>query len=61
MIRGLRRAWHRFLISVLRRRGDGDLAEELDSHIQLMTDEEIRRGTPREEALFARSVRCSDQ
>jgi predicted permease len=54
MIRTLRRAllrnWNRLLGGVLHRNGDGDLAEELDSHIRLLTDEEIRRGIPPDEA-----------
>jgi putative ABC transport system permease protein len=50
MIRALRRGWNRFLGSVLRGRADGELAEELDSHIQLMADEDIRRGASPDEA-----------
>jgi predicted permease len=50
MIRTLRRTWKRLLGSMLRRNADDDLTEELDSHIQLLTDEHIRRGLPPEEA-----------
>jgi putative ABC transport system permease protein len=50
MIRGLRRTWNRFLGSLLLGTADGELAEELNSHVQLMADEEIRRGTPPQEA-----------
>ena len=54
MIRPLRRAllrnWNRLLGSLLHRNGDGDLAEELDSHIRLLAEEEIRRGIPPDEA-----------
>jgi len=49
MIRTLRRTWNRLLGS-LRRNVDGDLAEELDSHIRLLAEENIRRGLPPEEA-----------
>ena len=50
MIRALRRTWTRVLGSLFRRNADGDLAEELESHIQLLTDEHLRRGLPPEEA-----------
>jgi len=50
MTRGLRRAWNRLLGSVFGQRRESDLAEELDSHIQLLAEENIRRGLPPEEA-----------
>ncbi len=50
MTRTLRRAWNRLLGSLFRRNADGDLAEELDSHIQLLADEHIRGGMPPDEA-----------
>jgi predicted permease len=50
VIRALRRTWTRVLGSLFRRNADGDLAEELESHIQLLTDEHLRRGLPPEEA-----------
>jgi hypothetical protein len=50
MTRTLRRAWNRLLGSLFRRKADGDLAEEFDSHIQLLAEENIRRGLPPEEA-----------
>lgn len=50
MIRALRRTWNRLLGSLVGQRRDSDLAEELDAHIQLLTDENIRRGLPFEEA-----------
>jgi hypothetical protein len=50
MTRTLRRAWNRLLGSLFGRRRDRDLAEELDSHIQLLAEENIRRGLPPEEA-----------
>ena len=50
MIRMLRRAWQRLLGSLPFRTADSDLAEELESHIQLLTDENIRRGMARDEA-----------
>src|SRR6476469_7670638 len=48
--RTLLRNWNRLLGSLFRRNTDGDLAEELDSHIRLLAEEEIRRGLPPEEA-----------
>ena len=50
MIRTLRRTWNRLLGSLSFRRRTSDLAEELESHIQLLADENIRRGMPRDEA-----------
>src|SRR5437867_3480644 len=51
MIRALRRTWNRILGSLLLRRNpDGDLAEQLDSHIQLLAEENMRRGLTPEEA-----------
>ena len=50
MIRALRRAWNRLLGSLFGRRRESDLAEELESHIQLLAEENIRRGVPPEEA-----------
>ncbi len=50
MIRTLRRTWNRLLGSLFRRNADGDLAEELDSHIRLLAEEGIRRGLPPDEA-----------
>jgi putative ABC transport system permease protein len=49
LIRALRRNWNRLLGS-LRRGGDGDLAEELDCHVRLLAEEDIRRGVAPEEA-----------
>jgi putative ABC transport system permease protein len=50
MIRTLRRAWMRLLGSFPARRHESDLAEELEVHLQLMTEENIRRGLAPEEA-----------
>jgi predicted permease len=50
MIRILRRNWMRLLGSLSGQRHDRDLAEELDAHIQLMTEDNIRRGLAPEEA-----------
>ena len=50
MIRLLRRAWHRLLGSLSFRTADSDLAEELESHIQLLADEYVRRGMAPQEA-----------
>lgn len=41
MIRLLRRTWQRLLGSLPFRKADHDLAEELESHIQLLADENI--------------------
>ena len=51
MIRTLRRTWNRLLGSLFGQRRESDLAEELDSHIQLLAEENIHRGVPPEEAL----------
>jgi len=50
MIRGLRRNWNRLLGSIFHRNRDTDLAEELHSHIQMLAEEEIRRGIQPQEA-----------
>jgi predicted permease len=48
--RALLRNWNRILGSVFRRNADADFAVELDSHIRLMAEEDMRRGIPRDEA-----------
>ncbi|HKV47370.1 MAG TPA: ABC transporter permease [Candidatus Acidoferrales bacterium] len=48
MMRALRRTWKRLLGSS--GRGDHDLADELNCHLQFLTDENIRRGLSPEEA-----------
>jgi hypothetical protein len=48
--RTLLRNWNHLLGSLLRRNADRDLAEELDSHIGLLAEEDIRRGIPPEKA-----------
>ena len=50
MIRRLRRIWNQLLGSLSHRNAEADLAEELDSHIQLLADENMRRGVPAREA-----------
>jgi putative ABC transport system permease protein len=50
MIRTLRRLWNQLLGSLRLRNSDGGLAEELESHIQMLAEELIRRGLPTEEA-----------
>jgi len=50
MIRILRRTWMRLLGSLSGQRHERDLAEELDAHIQLCTEDHIRRGLAPEEA-----------
>jgi len=51
MKRTLRRVWNRLLGSLRLRNSDVDLADEIDAHIQLMADDDIRRGVPPAEAL----------
>lgn len=46
----LRRGWHRLRGTLGLRDADGDLAAELESHIQLLTEEYVRRGMAPEEA-----------
>ncbi len=50
MIRALRRMWKRLLGSFSGQRRERDLAEELDAHIGLLTEENIRRGLAPDEA-----------
>jgi putative ABC transport system permease protein len=50
MTRTLRRIWNRLLGSLRRQHRESDLADELDSHVQLMAEDEIRRGVPPQEA-----------
>jgi hypothetical protein len=50
MMRTLRRGWNRVLGSLFGRRTERDLAEEIAAHIQLLAEENIRRGVPAEEA-----------
>jgi predicted permease len=50
MTRTLRRVWSRLLGSLFGQRRESDLAEELDSHIRLLAEENTRRGVPPEEA-----------
>ncbi len=49
MSRALRRGWQRLLGTVFRRRGSA-VAEELEAHVQLLVEENIRRGMTPEEA-----------
>src|SRR5262249_6520357 len=51
MIRAMRRTWNRLLGSLTGQRYENDLAEELDSHIRMLADDNIRRGVPRDEAF----------
>jgi predicted permease len=50
MTRLLRRIWNRFLGSLIRKRAEADLAEELNHHMRLLTEDHIRRGLPPDEA-----------
>ncbi|HXG69693.1 MAG TPA: permease prefix domain 1-containing protein [Gemmatimonadaceae bacterium] len=53
----MRRGWQRLLgaLSLLRR--DADLADELELHVQMLTDENIRRGMTPEEARRQARIR----
>src|SRR5262245_54654449 len=57
MIRILRRIWSRVLGSVTGSRQDPDLNEEFESHIQLMTEDNIRRGMPPTDARREAALR----
>jgi predicted permease len=50
MIRCLRRTFNRLRGSLVGGRSDRDLADELDAHLRLLADEDIRRGVPPEVA-----------
>jgi len=50
MIRTLRRTWRRLLGSFSGQRHESDVAEEFDAHVQLMTEENMRRGLAPHEA-----------
>ena len=49
MIR-LRRAWARLLGTFLSTRREGELAEEIEAHLQLQTEDNVRLGLPPQEA-----------
>ncbi|HYI93773.1 MAG TPA: ABC transporter permease [Bryobacteraceae bacterium] len=51
MIRTLRRLWNRTGGSFSGHRRESDLTEELDAHIQLLAEDNIRRGVPPDDAL----------
>ena len=46
MIRTLRRIWSQLLGSVMGRHGEADLAEEVETHVRMLADENRRRGIP---------------
>jgi predicted permease len=50
MIRMLRRGWRRLLASLSFRSPESELAEELESHVAMLAEENMRRGMAREEA-----------
>src|SRR5690242_14668109 len=51
MMRMLRRGWKRVVGSLRQREaGDAELTDEIESHIQLLAEENIRRGIAPEEA-----------
>jgi len=50
VIRSLRRTWNRLLGSLTGKSRENDLAEELKAHIEMLAEENIRRGVPPGEA-----------
>jgi hypothetical protein len=48
MIRTIRRFWNQVLGSLRLRNSDDALAEELESHVQMLAEEQIRTGLPPE-------------
>jgi predicted permease len=50
MTRTVRRAWNQLLGSLGVRQPDAELAEEFASHIDMLTEQNMRRGLPRDEA-----------
>ena len=59
-MRALRRGWARLTATLLRRRSDHDLAEEIESHVQWLAEDEIRRGVPAEDAYRQARIRFGD-
>ena len=51
MIRAIRRNWNRLLGTFFRRHSEADLADEIESHIHHLAEEDIRRGLPPDEAF----------
>jgi predicted permease len=56
-MRGLRRRWARLAGTVLRRQSDADLADEIDSHVHWLAEDDIRRGVPPDEAYRRARIR----
>ena len=52
-MKGLRRGWKRFLGVLTGRRREPELADEIASHIEMQTDDNLRAGMPIEEARRA--------
>ena len=57
MSRGLRRAGARLLGALTLRRKDRELGEEFASHLELLIEENIRRGVPPDEARRLARIR----
>jgi putative ABC transport system permease protein len=49
-VRRLRAAWLQLLGSLASARREADLSAELDAHVNLHIDDQVRAGIPREEA-----------
>jgi putative ABC transport system permease protein len=56
-MRRLRRGWTRLVSTLVRRDTDDDLAQEIESHIEWLAHEEIRRGLAPEEAYRRARIR----
>ena len=52
-MKGLRRGWNRFLGVLTGRRREAELADEIASHIEMQTEDNVRAGMPPEEARRA--------
>ena len=57
MRRAIRRGWTRLIGTFLRRHTDRDLAQEIESHIEWLADEDIRRGLPPDAAYRRARIR----
>ena len=56
-MRAVRRAWNRLMGALFGSRRDGELADEIESHIELFTDDNIRAGMSPAEARRAALLR----
>ena len=61
MTRAPRRTWNRLLGSFSGQDRESDLAEELDAHIQLLAEKNIRCGVPSDEARRSEVIQPGGQ